>query len=510
LLGQRLATRERRAIGRGWPLTFWDLEYQHPCSAEPNRTSQDFQPHTFFFRRAQKNAKGFQLRADRQTMDFFWLLSTSHAPELPLSSLIPRESIEGLAAEMLRKPAATLILDIRNEDDKERCLPLIEDLHGVVPVWIHEPGATVASSIMWMKTGASHVITGIDEIAELIKQDQDQPFGRLQAGGLIGRSRAMAKVAADIQMVADRRCNVLIEGETGTGKEVVAREIHKSGTRSRGPWIAVNCSAIPEALLEAELFGHVRGAFTGAVQARAGKFEAANHGSIFLDEIGDMPLATQAKLLRVIQEREVERLGGNERIRLDVRVIAATNVDLEDRVRQGLFRQDLFYRLNVFRIELPALRSRTDDIPVLAQHFVDKVCSSEHFAPKRLDTSTLERLEGYGWPGNVRELENVIEAAVIISGGRSTLFPSDLRLSSRLGAPASLTVTDGGAHGVSLPYDGLDYQRTLEEFEKSLLTQALTRSRGNKTAAAFLLRMKRTTLTARMRVLEARLPRLVA
>src|SRR5579863_6053876 len=189
-------------------------------------------------------------------------------------------------------------------------------------------------------------------------------------GALIGSSPSMQAISSSIGLIANRRCSVLIEGETGTGKEVVAREIHRSGTRSRGPWVAVNCGAIPDTLLEAELFGHVRGAFTGAVQGRIGKFEAANHGTIFLDEIGDMPFAVQGKLLRVLQEKEIERLGGNERIRLDVRIIAATNVNLEDRVREGLFRQDLYYRLNVFRIALPPLRERMDDVSALAHHFV--------------------------------------------------------------------------------------------------------------------------------------------
>ena len=179
-------------------------------------------------------------------------------------------------------------------------------------------------------------------------------------------------------MVADRRCNVLIEGETGTGKEVAARAIHAAGNRARGPWVAVNCGAIPEALLEAELFGHVKGAFTGAIQSRAGKFEAANRGTIFLDEIGEMPMAVQCKLLRVLQEREVERLGGNESIRLDVRVIAASNSNLADCVRKGLFRQDLFFRLNVFHLSLPPLRERMEDVAALAVHFTAKVCASEH------------------------------------------------------------------------------------------------------------------------------------
>lgn len=245
---------------------------------------------------------------------------------------------------------------------------------------------------------------------------------------LIGGSASLQAVSSSIALVADRRCNVLIEGETGTGKEVVAQEIHRSGSRSRGPWVAVNCGAIPDALLEAELFGHVRGAFTGAIQGRAGKFEMANHGTIFLDEIGDMPFAVQAKLLRVLQEKEIERLGGNERIHLDVRVVAATNVNLRDRVREGAFRQDLYYRLNVFQIVLPPLRDRREDIAALALHFVAKICASENLRPKNLDASALEELAEHTWPGNVRELENAMEMAVILSGSRSSILASDIRI----------------------------------------------------------------------------------
>ncbi len=322
---------------------------------------------------------------------------------------------------------------------------------------------------------------------------------------MIGQSAPIAAVASSIALVANRRCNVLIEGETGTGKEVVARAIHQSGSRSRGPWVAVNCGAIPETLLEAELFGHVKGAFTGAVQGRIGKFEAANRGTIFLDEIGDMPFAVQSKLLRVLQEREIERLGGNERIILDVRVIAATNVDLEARVRDGRFRQDLFYRLNVFRIAMPPLRDHMTDVPALAHHFAGKICMNESLAPKTIDPSALERLGIHDWPGNVRELENVIEMAVILSGSRDRILPSDIRIASQ----PRTAVLESNEHP-ALPLGGLDYQRALESFELDLLTQALSRTRGNKTAAAELLRLKRTTLSARMRVLESRLPCLVA
>jgi transcriptional regulator with PAS, ATPase and Fis domain len=323
---------------------------------------------------------------------------------------------------------------------------------------------------------------------------------------LIGGSASLQAVSSSIALVANRRCNVLIEGETGTGKEVVAREIHRSGSRSRGPWVALNCGAIPDALLEAELFGHVRGAFTGAIQGRAGKFEMANHGTIFLDEIGDMPFAVQAKLLRVLQEKEVERLGGNERIHLDVRVVAATNVNLRDRVREGAFRQDLYYRLNVFQIVLPPLRERRGDVAELAHHFVAKVCAAENLRPKIVDSSALDYLAEHNWPGNVRELENAMEMAVILSGSRSSILASDIRIAR---GPALEPRSEPSAR-IPIPSGGLDYQQALEAFEHDLLTQALARTRGNKTAAADLLRLKRTTLSARMRVLESRLPRLVA
>lgn len=332
--------------------------------------------------------------------------------------------------------------------------------------------------------------------------------GRTGVPRLIGTSSAIRDVVQEVDLVCNRRCNVLIEGETGTGKEVVARAIHESGARRKGPWIAVNCGAIPETLLEGELFGHVRGAFTGAVQARAGKFEAANRGTIFLDEIAEMPLSVQAKLLRVLQEREVERLGGNEKIPLDVRVVAATNSGLAERVRRGLFRDDLFYRLNVFRIELPSLRDRPGDIPALARHFVDRICREEACSGKGFDPAAMSRLCSYAWPGNVRELENAIETSVILSGTRPMIGAADLRIGRGEGrmnpVAGSLSVA------IPIPDAGLDYQRTMEEFEQGLLTQALTRARGNKTAAAELLGLKRTTLAAKMRALESRLPRLVA
>jgi len=441
-------------------------------------------------------------------MNFIWLETRSEEKsELPRfrDDVIPMTYAHDPRSLVFDSVPAAIIAEVRNTDDAGHAFGMLETATG--EVWVYRPAATVESTVAFIKAGASHVFTTLHEVDQAMNAAlESRSVDTSRHKVLIGNHGSMRAVAASVALVADRRCTVLIDGETGTGKEVVAREIHRSGSRSRGPWVAVNCGAIPEALLEAELFGHVKGAFTGAVQGRIGKFEAADHGTIFLDEIGDMPLAVQAKLLRVLQEREIERLGGNEKIRLDVRVIAATNVDLREKVKAGLFRQDLYYRLNVFQLTLPPLRDRMDDTPSLARHFVAKICAAENLRCKTLDDSALQLLLQHDWPGNVRELENVIEMAVILSGSRSSIFASDIRISPG----TSRNVVSEQAGRVSIPFGGIDYQQALEKFELDLLTQALARTRGNKTAAAELLSLKRTTLSARMRVLETRLPRLVA
>jgi transcriptional regulator with GAF, ATPase, and Fis domain len=314
---------------------------------------------------------------------------------------------------------------------------------------------------------------------------------------LVGESPEMRMIHHVIRLVASRRATVLISGETGTGKELAARALHLAGSRRTGPWIAVNCSALPETLLESELFGHVRGAFTGALQSRAGRFEQAQGGTIFLDEIGELPMELQAKLLRVLQEREVQRLGGAETVRLDIRVIAATNRDLAACVREGKFREDLYYRLNVVPIEMPPLRRRPTDIALLAEYFMAKICRAEGIASKAMTRDALERLCLHPWPGNVRQLENAIEMAVALSGDRVSLgaddFPMPVADAPRL--------TEGAAV-VDVPDCGLDYEQTLALIERSILEQALRKTGGNKKAAAEMLRLKRTTLSAKVRSLE--------
>jgi DNA-binding NtrC family response regulator len=316
---------------------------------------------------------------------------------------------------------------------------------------------------------------------------------------LVGASPVFEQVIELVRLVGPRRATVLITGETGTGKEMVAKALHLASPRAHQPWVAVNCSALPENLLEAELFGHVRGAFTGAVQARIGRFEQAHRGTIFLDEVAEMPLDTQVKLLRVLQEREFQRLGSSETVKVDVRVIAACNVDLAERVRQGRFREDLYYRLNVVPIKMPALRQRASDISTLARHFVSKICRQEDIPEKRVSPEALVHLTHYSWPGNVRQLENAIETAVALSGARPVLWPLDFLLA----APAAPAEPHPSSFRIHVPETGLDFEELVGSIERDILQQALDRAGGNKKRAAEILRLKRTTLAAKLKTLEA-------
>jgi DNA-binding NtrC family response regulator len=315
---------------------------------------------------------------------------------------------------------------------------------------------------------------------------------------LVGHCSAIERLADAISLIAERRSTILITGETGTGKEVVARALHEASGR-KGALISLNCTSLPESLLEAELFGHTKGAFTGAQQARAGRFEAAHKGTIFLDEIGDMPLDLQAKLLRVLQEREIQRLGSSDSIPVDVRVIAATNADLLSKVEDGRFREDLYFRLNVVPIHLPPLRERHGDLPVLAQHFIGKICRLEDLPLKHLTRAALTRLEQHHWPGNIRELENTIERAIALSGRRAELVPGDFLLPVHFKRPAAQATE---LSSMILPDSGLDFEEIIAGIERNMIEQALRRTNGNKSAAAELLRLKRTTLGAKMRTLR--------
>jgi transcriptional regulator with GAF, ATPase, and Fis domain len=316
---------------------------------------------------------------------------------------------------------------------------------------------------------------------------------------LVGDSPEIRRIVQIIRLVAARRATVLITGESGTGKEVAARALHRAGPRRHRPMVAVNCAALPENLLEAELFGHVRGAFTGAFQNRTGHFERAHGGVVFLDEIGELPMDLQAKLLRVLQEREFQRLGSSETIKVDVRVIAAANCDLAERVQAGSFREDLYYRLDVVPIHMPPLRRRRTDIPMLAEHFVEKICRQEEIPLKTIAVEAREKLCEYSWPGNVRQLENAVETAIALSGDRPRLLPADFLVN----ASTPRKPTAGEMPFVAVPDDGLDYEQTVSLIERSILEQALQKTGGNKKAAAQMLGLKRTTLSAKVRTLEA-------
>lgn len=391
---------------------------------------------------------------------------------------------------------------------------LLEELQRAqpgTPLIVHAPGARPTEMVRLVHLGAFHVyaqgdVTSLVFMAANAKWAQEAGSDRTVPESddwrrfLIGDSRPMQQVAQQIRLVAPRRCTVLVTGETGTGKELVARSIHAVSGRNRALLVAVNCSAVPEALLEAELFGHVKGAFTGAVGHRVGRFEEANHGTIFLDEIGDMPFNLQAKLLRVIQEREFQRLGSSETIHVDVRVIAATHADLGELVKQGKFRGDLYYRLNVVPIALPPLRERPSDVAILVRHFIEKICREESLATKQISNETLGRLAGHDWPGNVRQLENAVEKAIVLSGERMVLLPGDFPLPAR---QHPVAYRPGARAMIAVPDQGLDFERTVGSIEWNILEQALRKTRGNKKLAAEMLGLKRTTLTAKLRSLAA-------
>ena len=303
--------------------------------------------------------------------------------------------------------------------DRMHILETLRDVDGLLPVVFYDPEMTAAEAVHLHRSGAYNCLgyrdslESLRECLERAAEDRRSQARRRFAAVrepwrdvLVGESTAMQRVADTIRLVGPRRCTVLISGESGTGKELVARAIHMASPRANQNLVAINCTALPEHLLEAEMFGHTKGAFTGAVTTRVGRFEQAHKGTLFLDEIADMPLEMQAKLLRVLQDRELQRLGSSEIIKVDVRVIAASNVNLLERVRQGRFREDLYYRLNVVPLQLPALREREGDVPLLVYHLIQKICQREGIPVRRLAPETLDSLRACSWPGNVRQLEN--------------------------------------------------------------------------------------------------------
>jgi transcriptional regulator with PAS, ATPase and Fis domain len=295
-----------------------------------------------------------------------------------------------------------------------------------------------------------------------------------------------------LETVAATNSTILITGDTGTGKEVVARAIHHNSPRKTHRFVALNCSAIPETLLEAEIFGHVRGAFTGAIGNREGRLEQAHKGTLFLDEVGTMSAALQMKMLRVLQEREFERVGDSKTIKVDVRVIAATNSDLTKMVGDGQFREDLYYRLNVIPVHIPPLRERRDDIPLLVQHFLEKFRSGGA-AAMTVSQEAMRQLMSYAWPGNVRQLENATERAVAFCGSRGQIEAADLPPEVAGAEPHSVNAS------LALPEDGVDLDAFVANIERELIQRSLERTGGNKGQAAKLLNLKRTTLVEKLK-----------
>jgi len=319
---------------------------------------------------------------------------------------------------------------------------------------------------------------------------------RYRFDSVIGQSTAMRNVFSTLELVAPMNSTVLIQGETGTGKELIARTIHHNSPRANERFIAFNAAAIPEPLAETELFGHAKGAFTGAVAARAGRFELAHRGTLFIDEVGLMSMPLQAKLLRAVQEREIERIGESTPIKFDARIVAATNVDLKRLVKDGIFREDLYYRLNVIPVTLPPLRERREDIPLLARHFVQKLCRANSLPMKSLSQDALRSLMGHSWPGNIRQLENAIEHAVAMTGQERELpasaLPEDITEPARSLLLPMLTIPDEGIHLTSV----------VSELERELILRCLEKTGGNKRQAARLLNLSRTTLIDKLQRLN--------
>jgi DNA-binding NtrC family response regulator len=418
---------------------------------------------------------------------------------LHLASLDYQVKAAGTAEEgwKLAGEADLILTDLKLPGmDGLELLEKLKQQNSHTPVIVMSAFGTVENAVEAMKRGAvdflpkpfslDHLTVVVDKALEVRKlRDENRQLRealgqRYQFENIVGRSPAMQEIFATVARVAPTRATVLLAGESGVGKDMIARAIHQHSPRKDKPFVKINCTAIPENLMESELFGYEKGAFTGANVAKPGKFEQANTGTVMLDEIGDVPPSIQVKLLRVLQEREFERLGSNKTLTTDVRVIAATNVDLRAALEQGTFREDLYYRLNVVPINIPPLRERKEDIPYLVEHFAKKFGGE-------ISESALQRLMSYHWPGNVRELENVIERSILLASG-PRVEADDVKIDM---APAR-TRHANGADGF-LP-EGM----TLDQYEQALIREALRRANGNKSQAARLLGLTRNAFRYRL------------
>jgi DNA-binding NtrC family response regulator len=435
---------------------------------------------------------------------------------LPAVEILAESSLAGGLARLRTTDFVAIVLSLT-------ALPCsgdqaLDEVQRVAPdarVIVHHREGVIDDVITLTRRGAFYVLLGeLDPgaLAEAVAKASRNSRAKLHANTenaswrqyLIGQSRGMLQICEIIELVAAKRCTILITGETGTGKEVVAKAIHAASNRAAASLVSVNCTALPATLIETELFGHAKGAFTGAHSSRIGRFEQAHRGSIFLDEIGDLPLEAQAKLLRVLQEQEFQRVGSSETVRVDVRVIAASNVDLEQAARERRFREDLYYRLNVVPVHLPPLRDRREDIPLLLDHFLEKIRRLENAAPKQIGDEAIHYLAQLDWPGNVRQLEHAVQMAFAMSGDRLVLVPSDFRARKPARVEPSAARATGDAQLARVTPEGLDFDEVVSGVELSLLNQALALSGGNKARAADLLKIKRTTLLAKMKSLAER------
>jgi len=384
-----------------------------------------------------------------------------------------------------------------------------------IPAIVITAHATVQTAVEAVKLGAFDYITkpfNLDELYIAIKKaidvsdlqkentslkrelEKKTSLNKRALDQIIGRSASIRSVIQFIEKIADTDSTVLVTGESGTGKELVAKNIHFSSPRAKKPFVPLNCAAIPKEILESELFGHEKGAFTGAINTRIGRFELANYGTLFLDEIGELAPALQVKLLRVLQEREFERVGGIKTIRVDVRIIAATNRNLEKAVEEGIFREDLYYRLNVIPLKLPPLRKMKEDIPLMVEHFITHMSRRKGKAAPTISDEAMQCLCSYKWPGNVRELENLVERLLILKEGEvvtSQDLPERLVDNRQVQRAANAVQT--------LSRDGVDLNMMLDEIENNMIVQALELSRGVKSKAASLLGLNRTTLIEKMK-----------
>jgi DNA-binding NtrC family response regulator len=414
---------------------------------------------------------------------------------------------EGLDVFRKEEPDLVLLDVILPGTDGLTVLQTLRMERKMAPVIMLTGTKSVKTAVDAMKLGAADYLSKPFDVDELrividrvlnsselereVKQLRAQVVQRYAFHNLIGKSQGMQDIYSKIEQVADSRTTVLITGESGTGKELVAKALHYNSSRRERPFIALNCAALPETLIESELFGHEKGSFTDATARRVGQFELANTGTLFLDEIGDLSPVTQAKLLRVIQEREFTRIGGVQPIKVDVRIVAATNKNLDELVRKGQFREDLYYRINVIALFLPPLRERGEDIPLLAKHFLAKRLEEERRPPIEFSKDALELLARYSWPGNVRELENFVEQAFIWSQQAAQITPEHLPTMMKSDSRSSSLRDDTLAGRMSL-------EKAVMEFEREIILDALKRTNYVQTHAANLLGISRRMLKYRM------------